>query len=517
MTDLKGECPGAFLQETLFPTTGGFIDGRFCDTITSGNVSLSCCLPCPLADWRYADNIAQRVEVASWISVAILPLCVFILISYAVLAPKWTNRHYLSICFTLGICVMEIAFIIPLGVKPNQCYNEITPNDMYSNLSCAFSGSMLLFGGWLCVMWSFIRTIAFHLQVCWEVVLGPKFMWGAFLFGFGIPAIGLAVMLKITGVSFRFGEICHINIYKGLHDYWIPLMVFASVALILQVSTMAYCIHVYLRSLFDKSASTGDNSSGIPSYTASVRTVSARHAWRRMQRVLRLQWRGVTLVMIILGNVIFFAVVFIELDTEDSPTAANLKKVEPWFECLAAGYDKKECVSLAAGMGPNEATVLAMVYLLALVGFWNFILFARPLMFAGWLDFIRTAFSRRHEFISADANDRFADDSKGFEMLTTTTVRTPHPEPYNMRSPSPDRMAGRSPVDIPSRVNSLSSVQSPNRMNSPSPTFDRNVHFGQEARYVRPNMSFSGPRPPSSSQNTREWDPSSTFARGNVL
>lgn len=52
-------------------------------------------------------DVAKRVNVAGWISVAILPLCIFLLISYAVLPVKWTNRHYLSICFTLGICCME--------------------------------------------------------------------------------------------------------------------------------------------------------------------------------------------------------------------------------------------------------------------------------------------------------------------------------------------------------------------------------------------------------------------------
>ncbi|KAJ5809359.1 uncharacterized protein N7503_001577 [Penicillium pulvis] len=499
MVDLNGYCPSIFLQESLFPTTGGFIEGRYCEDVSAGNETISCCLPCPLANWRYADNIAQRVQVASWISVAILPLCVFILVSYAVLAPKWTNRHYLSICFTLGICCMEIAFIVPLGSKPNQCYNDITPNDMYSDLSCAFSGSLLLFGGWMVVMWSFIRTIAFHVQVCWEVVLGPKFMWGAFVCGFGIPAIGLAIMLKLTGVSYRFGDICHINIDNGLKDYWIPIMSFAATSLVLQVSTMAYCMHIYLRSLFDKSASTTDNSSGLPSYSSSVRTVSARQAWRRLQRVIQLQWRGVALVMIILGNVIFFAIVFIKLDRDVNPTAANIKKAAPWLLCLAAGGSKEECKSDASGMGPNEATLLAMVYLLSLVGFWNFILFARPLMFAGWLDLFRRGFARRHEFISVDASDRYA-NKEGFEMLTTT-AKTPEPYPtYNMRSPSPAQMAGQS--------------RSP--MASPSPTFDRNVHFGQEAQYVPPSTSFSGPRAPGSSHTSRDWDPSSTFAQGRV-
>lgn len=331
------------------------------------------------------------------------------------------------------------------------------------------------------------------------MVLGPKFMWGAFLCGFGIPAIGLAIMLKLTGVSYRFGDICHINIDNGLKDYWIPIMAFAATSLVLQVSTMAYCMHIYLRSLFDKSASTTDNSSGLPSYTSSVRTVSARQAWRRLQRVIQLQWRGVALVMIILGNVIFFAIVFIKLDRDVNPTAANIKKAAPWLLCLAAGGSKDKCKSHASGMGPNEATLLAMVYLLSLVGFWNFVLFARPLMFAGWLDLFSRGFARRHEFISVDASDRYA-NKEGFEMLTTT-AKTPEPYPtYNMRSPSPAQMAGRSRSPVV----------------SPSPTFDRNIHFGQEAQYVPPSTSFSGPRAPGSSHTSRDWDPSSTFAQGRV-
>lgn len=48
----------------------------------------------------------------------------------------------------------QIAFIIPLGVKPEQCYNHITPNDMHTDLSCAWTGALLLFGGWVCVTFS---------------------------------------------------------------------------------------------------------------------------------------------------------------------------------------------------------------------------------------------------------------------------------------------------------------------------------------------------------------------------
>lgn len=314
-------------------------------------------------------------------------------------------------------------------------------------------------------------------------------MWGAFICGFGIPAIGLTVMLIVTGVSFRFGEICHINIAHGWQDYWAPIMAFAAAALILQLATMVYCMHIYLRSLFDKSASTADNNSNLPSYTGSVRSATARQAYRRVRRVLQLQWRGVALVLIIIANVIFFAVVFINMDREVEPTATNMKKAMPWLMCLTQS-SREECTHHATDLGPNKATILAVVYLLSLVGFWNFILFARPSMFAGWQDLFRRALARRDEFVSAEAHGRYT-DHKGFEMLTTS-VKTPD---CYMRSPSPTRMAAGA---------------------SPSPTFGRSVHFGQEARYKAPSMSFSGPRPPSSSQGGCEWDPASTFARGNA-
>ncbi|CAI7641081.1 unnamed protein product [Penicillium glandicola] len=404
-----------------------------------------------------------------------------------------------------------VAFIIPLGAKPDQCYNSITPNDMRSDLSCAFSGSLLLFGGWLVVIWSFIRTMAFHLQVCWERVLGPKFMWTAFVCGFGIPAIGMTIMLILTGVSFRFGEICHINVTNGLYDYWIPVMVFATIALFLQLSTMIYCTHIYLRSLFDKSASTsGSSSANLPSYSASIGTVTARQAYRRVRRVLKLQWRGIALTLIILGNVMFFAVVFLDLDNAVAPTAENVKTATPWLLCLAETGDKESCRSYAAVIGPNEATILAVVILLSLVGFWNFILFARPSMFTGWVDLFHRKVTRRNEFVSVDANNRFA-DNKGFEMLTTT-VKSPD---TFMRSPSPKRMGGpdrnafmRSPSPTQMAGHSRSPIA------SPSPTFDRSTQIAREARYVRPSLSFSGPRPPTSSHNSREWDPQSTFAAG---
>jgi hypothetical protein len=57
-------------------------------------------------------DLGNTIHATSWISVAILPLCIFLLISYAVLPVKWTHRHYLSVCFTLGICCMEASWML---------------------------------------------------------------------------------------------------------------------------------------------------------------------------------------------------------------------------------------------------------------------------------------------------------------------------------------------------------------------------------------------------------------------
>ncbi|KAB8254838.1 hypothetical protein BDV32DRAFT_131676 [Aspergillus pseudonomiae] len=481
---LHGLCPEPFLQESFFPSTGGFTQGRYCAQLPSANGNVSCCMPCPLADWMYGEEITTKSRAASWLSVAVLPLCIFLLVSYAVLPPRWTQRHYLSICFTMGIFCMEIAFVIPLGAKPDQCYNQITPNDMHSNLSCAWSGTLLLFGGWAVVTWSFIRTLAFHLQVCWEVILGKKFMWGAFICGWGIPGIGITVMLLLTGVSFRFGDMCHINIKHATKDYWAPVMAFAGASLVLQLATMAYCIHVYVKSIFDTTDSS-TNSSHLPSYTSSVRTVTARQAYRRIRRVLQLQWRGVALVFVIIGNVIFFAVVFIQVNNNTSLTPENLHKAQPWIFCLVSTKgDVNKCQSLAHAIGPNESTILALLILLSLVGFWNFILFARPGMFLGWAEFFKTKLGRNHEFVSADARAK-TPDTRTYEMLGSAVLTS-------CKSPEPI-------------------VRSPSAARTKSP---EGSHYGRDARYVRPSMSFSSPRPPSASQG-RDWDPQSTFAQSN--
>ncbi|EED17008.1 conserved hypothetical protein [Talaromyces stipitatus ATCC 10500] len=495
MTSLSGICPPPFIQESLFANSTGYIGGRFCEPATGGQ---SCCLPCPMADWRYPDGVDSTNTAIGWLGVALLPLTVFLLVTWAVLPVKFTNRNYINVCFTLSVVCLQIPFIIPLGTKPQKCSDAITPNDMHTDWSCAFTGAILLFGGIACVTWSLLRTIALHLQVCWEVIIGPVFMWAAFAVGLGLPVLILILMLVFTGVSYRFGNVCHINSKDSLGDYWIPLLVFSGLALIMQFVTMGYCIHVYVKALFDPADPTSTSNSGLPSYSSSSRTVTARQAYRRVRRVLKLQWRSMALVMVILANVIYLAVTFLRLDSDMSVNAANAAKAKPWLTCLAVFKDPHKCTKEASALGITEAALDAVLVLLCIASFWNFIFTVRMTMFRGWLEFWQGLFVKNVEFVSVDARSRFA-DTRNYEMLNPSkAMKSPEPTPFEVRSPTPAYMQSRAADDADGK--------------------DIELHtHSRQTSYTRPTMSFSTPRPPTAQRDPSSytWDATSTFARSN--
>ena len=336
------------------------IDGRLCSNLTGA----TCCLPCPLTDWVYPDSFHTIGIAADWIAVFSTLCCLFLLVSWLFLPVDKTHRHYLSICLTTGVALMNLSFILPLAAHPDQCADTITPNGMQSSSECAASGTLVILGGWVAVMWVFLRSLSLHLQICWQVVVGRSFMWMSHAIGWGIPIIGTILAIVFSGVSFRFGTTCHINHDNSLADLWIPLLVFAGLTIVIQLITFAYCIKVYLASLNDNAAST--ENSGLPSYSNSIRTMTPRQAYRRVRRVIQLQWRGIAIVLIIVTDVIFFSIVFVFQDNTVAAISANPAKATTWLICLAThGGDKNQCFNDAAPFTVSEATVAAVLILLA--------------------------------------------------------------------------------------------------------------------------------------------------------
>ncbi len=257
----------------------------------------------------------------------------------------------------------KLGFIIPLAARPEQCADAITPNGMQSSAVCAASGTALILGGWAGVMWVFLRSLSLHLQICHQVVVGRPFMWFAQAVGWGLPVAAVILALVFSGVSFRFGSTCHINHANSLADLWGPLLGFAGLTICIQLITFGYCIKVYLASLADNSATTG--SSGLPSSANSIQTMTPRQAYRRVRRVIQLQWRGIAIVLIIIADVIFFSIIFVFQDRTVESVKQDPQVGLPWLTCLIAkGGDKNKCMKEAGALVVNEASVGAVLVLL---------------------------------------------------------------------------------------------------------------------------------------------------------
>ena len=88
------------------------------------------------------------------------------LTSYFFLPVQQTRSHYLSISLIVAILFINLGFIVPLGAQPEQCYNEITPNDMYSSMTCAWSGAFIIAGGLSGAVWSKLHLAMTTLVLC---------------------------------------------------------------------------------------------------------------------------------------------------------------------------------------------------------------------------------------------------------------------------------------------------------------------------------------------------------------
>lgn len=310
----------------------------------------------------------------------------------------------------------------------------------------------------------------------------------------------LALAMTLTGASYRFGNTCHISHDYGMEDFWGPLMGVAAASLLIHVTTIGYCVQIYLRSVMDESPTTENSSSLGYSGSRSLNAMTARQAYRRVRRVLKLQWRGIASVLAVLGNAIFFAIIFIQLDQAEKETPENLKKNGDWFECLMkSGGDPFKCTDLAAATGPSEAAVVAVLIFLSMVGIWTFIFFGHLSMITGIIDLVRRRFTKSSEFVSMDARGRLnGTESRAFEMYGTEAMKSPEPLLATPMDPSETSYQQH---HYSANSDQLNTFEYPPR----------------EAKYTSPVLSFSAPRPPNATHQpslSREWDPRSTFAPG---
>lgn len=469
----------------LIPTD---TNGRFCAPSPLGG---SCCLPCPATEWVYPDSFNTATHASEWLNVLGLVLLAFMLLTYLVLPTQQTRSHYLSICLIISVMFIALGFTVPLGAKPDQCYNEITPNDMYTSTECAWSGAFIIAGGLCAAMWIFIRALSMNLQICWDIVPGKKFFYISQAAGWGIPGAFFTAVMAVTGVSFRFGAACHVNHENAMADFWGPLLGMAGGAGVLQLMTFAYCIKVYLKNLFAEQSGPSQSSasgSGLPSYSGSVKTQTARAVWRRLKKVLWLQWRGICIVTIILVDVIFFSIVFVNLDRTQSTAPSKFEQIKPWLGCLLENQGNKDlCLQYVGDWMVNESTVIAVLLLLGLSGLQVFLFLTRPSVFPAWIEWLRNKFSSRQEFVSLDARPEAMRSQSKQEYVSYT--RGHESTTFEMQSPTSPLERQRSNIMKRMSYDIESKSMSPTETTLSSPQETYKSPYIDSRRSMSPNMT----------------------------
>lgn len=129
-----------------------------------------------------------------------------------------------------------------------------------------------------------------------------------------------------------------------------------------------YCGKVYLREVFHDDRVDSSVSAGLPSYQGStLRAPSARAVWQRVKRVLWLQCRSITMIIFLLVDIIFLAIVWVQLD--NAILAAKQGKLEhflPFLTCLAANAGvKNKCFQSGQEALVSEGIAIASLMLLS--------------------------------------------------------------------------------------------------------------------------------------------------------
>ncbi len=70
-------------------------------------------------------------------------------------------------------------------------------------------------------------------------------------------------------------------------------------------------------------------------------------------------------MLLIIGEVAFFAVIFVSMDNSTQTSPKLLQAAKPWLTCLAlSGGDKNKCLDLVGDMVRTEGIVLAVLIVL---------------------------------------------------------------------------------------------------------------------------------------------------------
>lgn len=306
-----------------------------------------------------------------------------------------------------------------------------------------------------------MRVLSMHLQICWDLKPERIFFWGSQLAAWGVTVVISAVCLSITGVSFRFGDYCHVNNDNGLQTLWGPLLGIAGASLVLQTWTFIYCLNVYLQNLFDDRTVSG--SSNTVSVPTSRHAQTARAVYKRVNRVLSLQWRSLLISALVAADVIYLSVVFVVLNARIEAVVNDVQRALPWVYCVILSQNKDKCMHFAEAIRPRDSILIATLVLLSVVGIQCALLIMKRGMFTGWAPAIAHLHKKRkHEFINLE--DEAVGDAGPRRMALMSPGEKRRTGMFKLTSPATTATDGSPRVGFTSP---LSDAKSPMTITSP--------------------------------------------------
>ncbi|KAK3712962.1 hypothetical protein LTR37_008847 [Vermiconidia calcicola] len=265
------------------------------------------------------------------------------------------------------------------------------------------------------VTWILLRSLRTHVRVCWDIRHTPLYFWLAQAFGWGLPALFLAISLPITGVSYRLGGNCLPNPHGAFVTWFGWLLAFACLAAVIQFITTGFCLFIYARNLLGYStpgssgiaASTGSSTPAVASTDSKAGDIGKRLAWRRVSKVMLMQWRSIVLSLLVILESVYFGTVYAAQvnSAKEAAKPEHTAQTEAWSLCLILnGGDKNQCLSLAQQLRLEESVVIASLFMASLIGLFTFALMVRWSMLVGWFELLSRRRSHGPHSVNGNGN-----------------------------------------------------------------------------------------------------------------
>lgn len=111
-------------------------------------------------------------------------------------------------------------------------------------------------------------------------------------------------------------------------------------------------------------SNSANSEAGLKSNAAP--SIGKRMAWRRVRKIMLIQWRSIVLSILVIVQAAYFGTVYVAMTRlqAENEAGARTMESEQWSTCLVLnGGDKDACLQYAHALGIDENVVVASMFM----------------------------------------------------------------------------------------------------------------------------------------------------------